>query len=202
MNRHLSALIPAFAAMLALASPSMAQADATDEWASSVIGFSSQWSSGGWAATQALGEPDTTTYGDILTAWAPGPKNGSLEFISLGFATPTFSTGAVIRETYGNGFVYQVDAIDDVGGLHTVWAGTDPSQPGTPVDFSLSWAQTAYATVGLKIYVDTDHNLDAWEEIDAVRLLGVSAVPEPSSTALLAAGALLLAGATRRRPGR
>ncbi len=39
-------------------------------WASSVLGFSSQWSDTAWSAFQALGEPDTMTYGDINTAWA------------------------------------------------------------------------------------------------------------------------------------
>lgn len=39
-------------------------------WASSVLGYSSQFSETAWSAFQALGEPDTMTYGDIETAWA------------------------------------------------------------------------------------------------------------------------------------
>lgn len=38
-------------------------------WASSVLGYSSQYSETAWSAFQALGEPDTMTYGDIDTAW-------------------------------------------------------------------------------------------------------------------------------------
>ena len=196
--RFPSPLLLATAALLS--SVGSAHAVTTDEWASSVLGFSSQWGTSSWAAAQALGAPDTFGYGDITTAWAPGPKNGTLEFISLGFATPTYSTGAVVRETYGNGFVYRVDAIDTVGGLHTVWTGTDTSVAGAPADFSLSWNQTAFQTVGLKIYVNTDHDLGAWEEIDAVRLLGnTAAVPEPSSYALLLAGAAVVGLVARRR---
>ncbi|MGM9483380.1 PEP-CTERM sorting domain-containing protein [Roseateles sp. NT4] len=197
-----SPLLLATAALLA--SMGSAHAAATDEWASSVLGFSTQWGTGTWAAAQALGAPDTFAYGDIGTAWAAAPKNGSLEFLSLGFATPTYSTGAVVRETYGNGFVYQVDAIDAQGGLHTVWTGTDTSVAGAPVDFSLSWNQTAFKTVGLKIYVNGDHDLNAWEEIDAVRLVGntTAPVPEPSSYALLLAGAGLLGLVARRRQPR
>jgi hypothetical protein len=39
-------------------------------WASSVLGYSSQYSDTAWSAFQTLGEPDTMTYGDIDTAWA------------------------------------------------------------------------------------------------------------------------------------
>ncbi len=39
-------------------------------WASSVLGYSSQYSDTAWSAFQALGEPDTMTYGDLETAWA------------------------------------------------------------------------------------------------------------------------------------
>lgn len=184
------------------AAASTAQAGSGDQWANSVIDFSSQWSNNTWAATQALGEPNTFNYGDLSTAWAPSAANGSIEFLSLGFATPTFSTGALIRETYGNGFVVQIDAIDTSGALHTVWTGTDPSQPGQPANFNATWAETAFRTVGLKIHVNTDHNLSAWEEIDAVQLQGIAAVPEPAQGMLMLAGLGVLGGVAVRRASR
>jgi hypothetical protein len=142
------------------------------QWASSVVGFSSQYSDTYWAATQALGSPNTLDYGDIPTAWAPREENGRLEWINLGFTTPVYANGVTIRETNGNGFVYQVDLVDTSGGLHTIWTGTDPSQPGTPVDFVINFATTSYLAKGVKIYVDTNHDLSTWEEIDAVLLAG------------------------------
>lgn len=39
-------------------------------WASSVLGYSSQYSDTAWSANQVLGEPDTMTYGDFETSWA------------------------------------------------------------------------------------------------------------------------------------
>jgi hypothetical protein len=112
--------------------------------------------------------------------------NGTFEYITLGFSTPVFATGATIRETYGNGFVYQVDVLDTNSVLKTVWAGTDTSLPGTPVNFSISWAMTDFLVTGLKIYSNTNHNLSTWEEIDAVQLRGSTVFEAPvAPTAVL-----------------
>ncbi len=109
--------------------------DIGDQWASALLAFSSQYSPTDWSAAQALGAPNTFAYGDMVTAWAPSSMNGTLEHITVGFATPAYATGVTIRETWGNGFVYQVDLLDVNNVLHTIWSGVDPSQPGTPVRF-------------------------------------------------------------------
>jgi hypothetical protein len=143
---------------------------AVEQWASSVIGFSSQYS--GWEAVQVLGPPDTFQYGDIKTAWAPNPKNGSREYIAVKFDKPVYAEGVVVRETYGNGFVYRIDVIDLNGNYHTVWQGSDPGKPGQPADSRFTWQTTDYQVTGVKIYTDTDHDQGAWEEIDAIKLIG------------------------------
>ncbi|QLI82195.1 PEP-CTERM sorting domain-containing protein [Chitinibacter fontanus] len=73
----------------------------------------------------------------------------------------------------------------------------DNSQPGHVIDFRTSWQATSFLTQALKIYVNTDHNLGAWEEIDVVQLQGVAPLPEPETYALMGLG--LLALAMRRR---
>ena len=83
-----------------------------------------------------------------------------------------YATGVTIWQTLGNGFVTNVDVVDTNDELHDVWSGTDPSLPGTPIDFEAHWPETEYLVKGVKITVDTDHNLDTWEEIDAVQLHG------------------------------
>jgi hypothetical protein len=157
-----------------------AQADLY-QYADKVIDFSSEYSVPNWAAYQALGQPDTFSYGDIITAWAPRPINGTLEFITVGFPQPVYSTGSVIRETYGNGFVYQIDALDQNFNAQTVWTGIDQSQPGAPAEAIFTWVETPNLTYGLKIYTDTNHNLTAWEEIDAIQMFGNPAAPTPTS---------------------
>src|SRR5262249_35843296 len=61
--------------------------------------------------------------------------------------------------------------LDTSGVYHQVWAGTDPSQPGSPVNYTINFPTTTYQVAGARIDVSTDHDLDNWEEIDAVRLL-------------------------------
>jgi choice-of-anchor A domain-containing protein/RHS repeat-associated protein len=148
----------------------------TTQWASSVIDFSSQFSGGSWSAAQALGQPNTFSYGDNSTAWAPAPPNGPPQFITLGYDTPVHASAVTVRETFGNGFVTQVDVLDTSNVLHTVWTGTDPSQQGTPVDFTVGFAPTPYLVKGVKVYVDINHS-PSWEEIDAVSLHGATQVP-------------------------
>ena len=63
--------------------------------------------------------------------------------------------------------------MDTAGVSHTVWSGQDPSAPGTPVNFRIDFVATDFAVAGVTVHVDTDHNSDTWEEIDAVALHGV-----------------------------
>jgi hypothetical protein len=160
------------------------------QWASSVIDFSSQYSDSLWAATQALGEPDTFIYDDQPTAWAPFPQNSDPELgydrfedITVGFSNPVYATGVTVRETFGNGFVYRIDLIEPNGTPHTIWTGVDPSVPESPADFILNFDPTTYLVSAVKIYVDIDLNSD-WEEIDAVLLHGDSS-GIPLSTQIL-----------------
>jgi hypothetical protein len=177
-----------------------AQAQTLNQWAGSVLGFSSQYGAVDWGAKQALGAPDTPLYADQATAWAPEMAGDAPEFISVGFAQPVYATGGLVREVFGNGFVVQIDAIDTLGVVHTVWTGTDTSQQGTPADFVVNWEITGYLTKGLTIHVDTAR-FAGWEEIDAIELSGsTAAVPEPGSWALMAAG-LVVVCLRRQLPG-
>ncbi len=201
-------------AVLGLAMPSVVHAGPINQFASSVLGFSSSLDpgTGEFSPAQALGAPNTPSYGHHATAWSPGPMNGSfpgaLESISLGFTTEVYADGFTIWESNGNGFVTAVELIDTNGNYHVVFGpgGDDPSLPGSIEQFSVDFARTSFLVKGLRIWVDPDANPDTWEAIDAVELRGDdttpgAAVPEPSSLALLSIAGV--AGAFRlvRRRG-
>lgn len=143
------------------------------QWVNELNGASS--SRAGHPGSAVLNAPDTLTYGSAATAWSPNQQNGSLQWIEARVPTAVYSTGATIRETWGNGFVYRIDVYDaETAGnpVHTVWTGTDPSQPNATENFVVTWPRTDFKVRRLRIYVDTDANLDTWEEIDAIALHG------------------------------
>ena len=150
-------------------------AQAMDEWADQVIGFSSQYGTTRWAGVRALGVPDTFFYGDIDSAWAPARENGTSEYLKVGFAVPLRATGVTVRETSGNGFVTKVEVTDTSNLTHLIWKGVDASLPGSPVDFQVSFSQTSYFVKAVKIYVSTKHSI-GYEEIDAIQLHGTPGV--------------------------
>lgn len=164
----------------------------SSQYASSVIAYTSQYGGNNWSAAQALGAPDTTFYGDSIFAWTPLSRNGTLEQLTVGFDTPTFATGATIRQVWGNGFVRKIEALNVFDAYSTVWEGTDPTQPGAPADFTVSWATTSTLVKGLRITIDTDHDPNTWEEIDSVQLHGV--LPIGGDTLLGGAGDDILTG--------
>jgi subtilase family protein/Big-like domain-containing protein/Calx-beta domain-containing protein len=171
------------------------------QWASTVINFSSEWYDpynpipNAWGSVQTLGPPDTPQYGDYETTWAAATPDGNgVEYITLGYDTPVFATGGTVRETYGNGFVTQLEVREaGTDDFEPVWWGTDPSLPGTPVDFEVSWSQTTFLVDALRVTTNSYHNSDingageGWENIDAVRLDGWDQQPPPTVTVTIAA---------------
>jgi hypothetical protein len=159
------------------------------QWATRVIDVSSVWTSSGpfdWNAEHILGLPNTWEYGDIVTAWAPDfinpdEHNDAVESITLGFDEEAPAYGFLIRETYGNGFVTEVefqDASDD--SWESVWSGSDPSLPGSPANFYQTFSPTSYDVKAMRITINTSYDTGAWEEIDAVKLFTVGTDPQPN----------------------
>jgi len=160
-----------------LVSRNITIANDAGQWAGSVIAFSSQYSSGPWSAAKALGVPDVLAYGDNTKAWCPQVRNGTTEFVTLGYGTPIHAEGVLVRETLGNGFVTNVEVRNVLTGtFESVWSGVDPSVPGAVANFVVSFPRTGYLVDAVRVSVDTSHSTN-WEEIDAVQLRGSSVSP-------------------------
>ncbi len=153
------------------------------QWAITVLDFSSQLGmpENAGHAIQATGEPDILRRGFNILAWAPSTIDSGTEYITLGYDMPVYASGASILETFGDGFVTQVDVVDMNDQLHTVWSGTDTAS--CPSYWSVcsvhtldvAWAQTNYLVKGLKVTIDTALYTGNFEQIDAIALYGIPA---------------------------
>ena len=90
----------------------------------------------------------------------------------------------MVRETLGNGFVVRIELLEINGNLITVWEGIDPSEIGTPVEFSVDYPQTSQLVIGAKIIIDTNRHPVIWEEIDAISISG-SIVQDCNSNSII-----------------
>lgn len=141
-------------------------------WASSVIAYSTQYSSGGYAATQLTGAPNTyPSYGDIGTSWTPQSYGSHRDSVVLGYNPPVQASEIAIYETYTTGMVDTVSVREAGTNIwHTVYA-VQPVQ------------STAHTSVILHIPLPGTYLIDQvnmgvatnvatnWVEIDAVGLL-------------------------------
>jgi hypothetical protein len=142
-----------------------------DQWATSATA-SSQYGNDAWSAQQATGAPNTTSYGDIETAWAPSGSEVGEQWIELGYETPVIPTGVLVWETSGSGFVTSIEAWDNSTAEWVVlWQGVDDS-PDARHGFRPPLEATDVVTDRLRITIDS--NVLGWNEIDAVQLSGVS----------------------------
>ncbi len=138
-------------------------------WPASAVA-SSEYSSGDWSASQATGVPDTTSYGDHPTAWAPAASEGGEEWIELTYERALVPTAVDIRESSGAGCVIRVEAWDDgADGWVVLWEGMDPS-PDELTVFSPPLDAVTITTQRIRITIDA--SVPGWNEIDAVSLVG------------------------------
>ena len=124
------------------------------QYASSVIDYSSQYGDyvGSWSTLDLLGAPNVSYYGDSSDAWAAADADSNtIQYVTVGFETPTYATGLAITESNANGFVTRVDLIDTAGISHTVWMGTDTTPQDSIGDLTINFDRTSYLVAAAKI---------------------------------------------------
>jgi len=142
------------------------------QWASSAMA-SSEYGNPDWAASQAVGRPDTRECGDYSTAWASSSSD-TVEWLEVYFDVPVYATEINIIQTYNPDQVVEVELIDVDGEYISVY-DQEPTAVEDPCPYTLSLEgdPTDYLVRGVRITVDQSILELGWNEIDAVELVGV-----------------------------
>jgi len=123
----------------------------------------------GWSPNQATGAPNVDKYGDDGHAWTSKTPDAGIEWLDLKYPKPVHAEEVRVRESCGSGAVIKVEAFDEAGAAHTLWAGNDPT---TELNYLIiKTPKTSYKTDRVKITLATNV-VPGWNEIDAVQLVG------------------------------
>ncbi len=142
-----------------------------NRWASSVLGYSSQFTDLSWSAARALGEPDVYPfYADDGNAWATQEPDAEGEFIELGFNESAPISSVSIYETYAPGAVSQISVRNPETELwEVVWTGVAAAAPAEARVFRVTFPMTSFPVDAIRIDLSSELVPD-WNEIDAVSI--------------------------------
>jgi hypothetical protein len=122
-----------------------------------------------WGTNQVTGPPDTTSAGDIRTAWASLTPDDSKEWLELEYDTSVVPSAIVIHETFNPGAVTKITHVPYWGKEKTLWEGTDPTPASASSGTSRIPVSAGIRTGHIKLYIDSKA-VPGWNEIDAVGL--------------------------------
>jgi hypothetical protein len=123
-----------------------------------------------WHADQVVGAPDVSDRSrDSREAWAAARADGGREWIEVRFEPAMRAQEVRVHEVCTAGGLARVTLIDESGGKHPVWEGTDPL--AHPDVLSIPFPLTSYRVRAVRLEIETKRR-SGWEEIDAVQLVG------------------------------
>ena len=136
---------------------------------------SSEYGTDYWSAQQATGEPDTPECGDFITAWASLSSSG-VDWIEIFYDVPVIPTEVNIYQTQSPDQVVKVEVLDGNDNYHTIYESTpmDRSYDDCPYVLSIPVESDYDGVTKVRISVDQSE-LENWNEIDAVELVGYPA---------------------------
>ena len=124
------------------------------QWASHVIGVSSEFREKQYSAEQALGKPNVLrNLGRSPSAWSPKKPN-SEEFIHVAFETPMAIQQIAIAETNSPGGLKEIYAYDPQGKAHLLNRFTPGFIPIEGRLFRFFFDLTPYEVTSIKIVMD------------------------------------------------
>lgn len=145
------------------------------QWASKVIGFSSELTPVQYSAQQTLGKPNVLpAAGQNPNAWAPDRPHRK-EFLHVGFEHPMNIRQVAIAESHNPSAIYRVLAYDEAGREYVINTLNPKSVPLRGRMLNLFMEQTPYKVASIKIEFDGA----AVPEYFAIDAIGISDVNYP-----------------------
>ena len=142
------------------------------QWASTVRGFSSEYSPANWSANRVLGAPDVfPAHGDLVNAWASRGADDADEWIEVGYAQPTRIRAIDVFETYNPGAVTAIEMITASGQHITAYQGAPSANGQLSNNLHVDVACTDEPIVAVHVRL-ASRQVSGWNELDAI---GVSA---------------------------
>jgi hypothetical protein len=146
--------------------------DPNGQWATQATASSTYNDAQGtarWSASQATGAPNVDKYADDGAAWTSKTPDGGIEWLDLKYLKPVHATEVRVRESFGSGAVIKIEVYDELGQVHAVWQGNDPT---TELNYLMvKFPKTTFKTDRVKVTLATNV-VPGWNEIDAVQLVG------------------------------
>ncbi|MBK9401485.1 MAG: choice-of-anchor D domain-containing protein [Bacteroidetes bacterium] len=146
-------------------------------YASTVINFSSEYSTTDWSANKVIGAPDIyPSYGDFGNAWASSTPDDSREYLELGYSNPAPINFIDIYETFKPGAVDTVYVKNPNTGLfEIVYTATAVIEPEVARILHITFPETSFNVSEIRIAINTSAVPD-WNEIDAVAIGSTDAI--------------------------
>ncbi len=150
------------------------------QWASKIITFSSEYSSGNgqqYRASQVIGKPNKLPQAESgATAWRPNQEDSGEEWIKVGFDVPITVSQIAIVQNYGAGCVIKIVLSDEQNPAqeNTITVAQSPKNPLFVYKLP---KPTTFKVASLKLFLNTK-KVSGWNEIDAI---GISSNAMPTN---------------------
>ncbi len=163
------------------------------QWASKVIGFSTELTPVQYSAEQALGKPNVLSKGQLTggqnpNAWTPD-KPKRQEFLKLGYANPMQIQQIAIAESHNPSALFKVYVYDEKGTEHLIRSFNPSPVPLKGRMLNVVFEKTPYKVAAVKLEFDGEALADYFS-IDAVAIsdTGIPIIADISIPEMLSKG--------------
>lgn len=137
-------------------------------WASTLRGFSTQYSPTSWSAHQVLGAPDVYPgSGDNVRAWASLSADDRDEWLEVGFDNAGTISAVEVYETFNPGATERIELVTASGKTIVVMPDVAPMAGEGAMRRTAKLACTAEPIVAARVHL-ASRQVAGWNEVDAI----------------------------------